>query len=128
MLAMFLAGIEYALRRSGGGCDAAPARHHPVRHGAGGDDQYDFGQDRAQVRRFEREVTLAAATKEGAADAEQKMLKVLQSQAPLGAKDAICRQLAIFGSSRSEPVLKAMLKNKNTEAMARYALHGLQAK
>ena len=66
--------------------------------------------------------------KEGAVDAEQKMLKVLQSQAPLGAKDAICRQLAIIGSSRSEPVLKAMLKNKNTEAMARYALHGLQAK
>ena len=56
------------------------------------------------------------------------MLKVLQSQAPLGAKDAICRQLAIIGSSRSEPVLKAMLKNKNTEAMARYALHGLQLK
>ena len=90
--------------------------------------QYDFGQDRAQVRRFEREVSLAAASKEGAVDAEQKMLKVLQSQAPLGAKDAICRQLAIIGSSRSEPVLKAMLKNKNTEAMARYALHGLQAK
>jgi hypothetical protein len=89
---------------------------------------YDFGQDRAQVRRFEREVSLAAATKAGAADAEQKMLKVLQSEAPLGAKDAICRQLAIFGSSRSEPVLKAMLKNKHTEAMARYALHGLQLK
>jgi hypothetical protein len=56
------------------------------------------------------------------------MLKVLQSQAPLGAKDAICRQLAIFGSSRSAPVLEALLKNKNTEAMARYALHGLQLK
>ena len=90
--------------------------------------KFDFGQDRAQVRRFEREVTIVAATKEGAADAEQKMLKVLQSSAPLGAKDAICRQLAIIGSSRSEPVLKAMLKNKNTEAMARYALEGLQAK
>ena len=59
------------------------------------------------MRRFEREVSLAAATKKGAADAEQKMLKVLQSPAPNGAKDAICRQLAIFGSSRSEPVLKA---------------------
>jgi len=90
--------------------------------------KFDFGQDRAQVRRFEREVSIVAATKEGAADAEQKMLKVLQSSAPLGAKDAICRQLAIIGSSRSEPVLKAMLKNKNTEAMARYALEGLQAK
>ena len=87
---------------------------------------FDFGQDRAQVRRFEREVSLAAATKEGAAAAEQMMLKVLQGKAPLGAKDAICRQLAIVGSSRSEPVLKAMLEHKSTEAMARYALHGLQ--
>jgi hypothetical protein len=89
---------------------------------------YDFGQDRSHVRRFEREVPLAAATKEGAAVAEQKMLKVLQSQAPLGAKDAICRQLAIIGSSRSEPILRAMVKNKATEEMARYALHGLGAK
>jgi hypothetical protein len=56
------------------------------------------------------------------------MLRVLQGKAPLGAKDAICRQLAIIGSSRSEPVLKDMLKMKETEAMARYALHGLQAK
>jgi len=128
MLAMFLAGVQYAL-----GDLAADATPRP--RGTGQFDTalaamstYDFGQDRAHVRRFEREVSLVAATKEGAAEAEQKMLKVLQSQAPLGAKDAICRQLAIIGSSRSEPVLKAMLKNKNTEAMARYALHGLQAK
>ena len=128
MLAMFLAGTQYAL-----GDLAADATPRP--RGTGQFDAalaamsaYDFGQDPAQVRRFEREVSLAAATKEGAADAEQKMLKVLQSQAPLGAKDAICRQLAIIGSTRSEPVLKAMLKNKNTEAMARYALHGLQTK
>ncbi len=128
MLAMFLAGVQYAL-----GDLAADATPRP--RGTGQFDTalaamstYDFGQDRAHVRRFEREVSLVAATKEGAAEAEQKMLKMLQSQAPLGAKDAICRQLAIVGSSRSEPVLKAMLKNKNTEAMARYALHGLQAK
>ena len=128
MLAMFLAGTQYAL-----GDLAADATPRP--RGTGQFDAalaamsaYDFGQDPAQVRRFEREVSLAAATKEGAADAEQKMLKVLQSQAPLGAKDAICRQLAVIGSSRSEAILKAMLKNKTTEAMARYALHGLQAK
>lgn len=128
MLAMFLAGIQYAL-----GDLQADATPRP--RGTGQFDaalaamaSFDFGQDRAHVRRFEREVSLAAATKEGAADAEQKMLKVLQSKAPLGAKDAICRQLAIFGSSRSEPVLKEMLKKKETEAMARYALHGLQAK
>jgi type 1 glutamine amidotransferase len=128
MLAMFLAGTQYALGDLD--ADATPRPRGTSRFDAAlaAMSSYDFGQDRANVRRFEREVSLAAATKEGAADAEQKMLKVLRSQAPRGAKDAICRQLAIFGSSRSEPVLKAMLKNKDTEAMARYALHGLQAK
>ena len=128
MLTMFLAGIQYALGDLE--ADATPRPRGTAQFDAAlaAMTTFDFGQDRAQVRRFEREVSLAAATKEGAADAEQKMLKVLQGQAPLGAKDAICRQLAIIGSSRSEPVLKDMLKKKETEAMARYALHGLQAK
>jgi type 1 glutamine amidotransferase len=128
ILAMFLAGTQYALGDLE--ADATPRPRGSTRfdEALAAMARFDFGQDRTHVRRFEREVTLAAATKAGAADAEQKMLKILQSQAPLGAKDAICRQLAIIGSSRSEPVLKALLKNKNTEAMARYALHSLQAK
>ena len=128
MLEMFLAGTQYAL----GDLDAnaAPRPRSTAQFDAAlaAMSSYDFGHDRANVRRFERELPLVAATRAGAADAEQKMLKVLQSQAPLGAKDAICRQLAFFGSSRSESVLRAMLKNRDTEAMARYALHGLQAK
>jgi type 1 glutamine amidotransferase len=128
MLEMFLAGVQYAL-----GDLQADATPRPRGTGRFDDAlaamaQYDWGQDRAAVRRFERELVIVAATKEGAAEAERKMLKILQSNAPLGAKDAICRQLAIFGSSRSEPVLKEMLRRKDTEAMARYALHGLQAK
>jgi type 1 glutamine amidotransferase len=128
MLTMFLAGIQYALGDLEADATPRPRGTSQFDAALAAMAKFDFGQDRAQVRRFEREVSLAAATKEGAVDAEQKMLKVLQSDAPLGAKDAICRQLAFFGSSRSEAVLKAMLKNKNTEAMARYALHGLQAK
>jgi type 1 glutamine amidotransferase len=128
MLAMFLAGTQYALGDLD--ADATPRPRGTAQFDAAlaAMSSYDFGQDRSHVRRFEREVPLAAATKEGAAVAEQKMLKVLQSQAPLGAKDAICRQLAIIGSSRSEPILRAMVKNKATEEMARYALHGLGAK
>ena len=128
MLAMFLAGTQYALGDLAADATPRPRGTTQFDTALAAMTTYDFGQDRAHVQRFEREVSLVAATKEGAADAEQKMLKVLQSQAPLGAKDAICRQLAIFGSSASEPVLKAMLKNAKTEAMARYALHGLQAK
>jgi type 1 glutamine amidotransferase len=128
MLEMFLAGIQYALGDLEANATPRPRDTSHFDAALAAMAAYDFGQDQAQVRRFEREVSLAAATNQGAADAEQKMLKVLQGKAPLGAKDAICRQLAIFGSSRSEPVLKQMLRNKDTEAMARYALHGLQAK
>jgi type 1 glutamine amidotransferase len=128
MLEMFLAGVQYALGDLQ--ADAAPR----PRDASGFDEaltalaQYDWGKDRAPLRRFERELVLISSTKDGAARAEEKMLKILQSNAPLGAKDAICRQLAIFGSSRAEPVLKEMLRQKDTEAMARYALHGLQGK
>lgn len=128
VLQMFLAGVQYALGDLE--ADATPRPRDTSRF----DDalaalaEYDWGRDRAPVRRFEQEIALIAATPEGAAEAEQKMLKVLQSGAPLGAKDAICRQLAIFGSSRSEPVLHEMLRHDQTQAMAQYALHGLASR
>jgi type 1 glutamine amidotransferase len=128
VLDMFLAGIQYALGDLQADATPRPRSTASFDEALAAMAQYDWGQDRAAVRRFEREIAVVARTKEGAADAEQKMLKILQSKAPLGAKDVICRQLAIFGSSRSEPVLKAMLRQKETEAMAKYALHGLQAK
>jgi type 1 glutamine amidotransferase len=128
VLDMFLAGIQYALGDLAADATPRPRSTSRFDESLAGMAHWDFGQDRLPVRRFERELTLVAGTKEGAVEAEKKMLKILQSNAPLGAKDAICRQLAIFGSARSEPVLKDMLKRKETEAMARYALHGLQAK
>ena len=128
VLDMFLAGIQYALGDLAADATPRPRSTSRFDDALAGMSQWDFGQDRAAVRKFEREIALIAGTKEGAAEAEKKMLKILQGTAPLGAKDTICRQLAIFGSSHSEPVLKEMLKRKETEAMARYALHGLQAK
>jgi type 1 glutamine amidotransferase len=128
ILAMFLAGTQYALGDLNADATPRPRGTSRFDMALSAMAQYDFGQDRAHVRRFERELTLAAATTAGAADAEQKMLKVLQSQAPNGAKDAICRQLAIFGSARSAPVLKQMLRHKDTAAMARYALRGIEGK
>jgi type 1 glutamine amidotransferase len=128
MLTMLLAGIQYALGDLDADATPRPRSMTQFDSALAAMSTFEFGQDRAQVRRFERAVSLVSATKEGTANAEQKMLKVLQSKAPLGAKDAICRQLAIIATSRSEAVLKAMLKNKDTEGMARYALHGLQTK
>ena len=116
MLEMFLAGVQYALGDLQADATPRPRKTDRFDDALTGMAQYDWGQDRGPVRRFERELVLVAATKEGAAGAEGKMLKILQSNVPLGAKDVICRQLAIFGSSRSEPVLQQMLRNKNTRS------------
>jgi type 1 glutamine amidotransferase len=128
VLEMFLAGVQYALGDLD--ADATPRPRDMRRFDAALAEaaRYDWGQDRSAVRRFEREVVLVAATKEGAAAAEQKMLAVLQGDVPLGAKDAICRQLAIFGSDRALPVLQKLRAHEKTQAMAQYALHGLQLK
>jgi type 1 glutamine amidotransferase len=90
--------------------------------------EYDFGKDQLPVRRLERSIPIAAATTAGAAQVEEKLLKALQSNIPLGAKDAICRQLAVFGTSRAEAVLETLLRSRDTEAMARYALEGIRFK
>ncbi len=128
VLEMFLAGVQYALGDLQ--ADATPRPRSTKRFDSAltALTEYDWGKDRGPMRRFEREMVLVAATPEGSAEAEEKMLKVLQSNVPLGAKDAICRQLAIFGSARSKPVLEEMLRHEDTRRMARYALHGLQAK
>ena len=128
MLEMFLAGTQYALGDLDADATPKPRDTRGFDQALAAMSTFDWGQDRAAVRRFEREVVIVSATKEGALAAEKKMLRVLQSNAPLGAKDEICRQLAAFGSSQSEPILKTMLRQKETEAMARYALHGLQLK
>jgi type 1 glutamine amidotransferase len=126
VLEMFLAGVQYALGDLDADGTPRPRDTRRFDDALAAMSTFDWGQDQAAVRRFEREVVIVAATKDGAVAAEKKMLKILQSNAPLGAKEVICRQLAVFGSSQSEPVLKAMLRDKVTEAMARYALQGLQ--
>lgn len=128
VLEMFLAGLQYALGDLQADATPRPRNTERFDNALTALTEYDWGKDRGPMRRFEREMALIAATPEGAAAAEEKVLKVLQSNVPLGAKDAICRQLAIFGSARSKPVLEEMVRHQDTRGMARYALHGLQAK
>ncbi len=125
MLAMFLAAAQYVLGdlpavdsprpRSFPGLDSALAELS----------RYDFGKDRTPVRRFEREMALVLSSPEASLEVEKKLLSLLESDAPLGAKETVCRQLAFMGSEASRPVLESMLRRRETEAIARYALHGL---
>lgn len=127
ILAMFLAAAQYVLgdlpaedtprQRSYRALDAALSELS----------RYGFGQDRAPVRRFEREMALVIASPAETLETEKKLIRLLESDAPLGAKETVCRQLAYMGTEASRPVLEAMLKRRETAEMARYALHGIDS-
>jgi HEAT repeat protein len=53
---------------------------------------------------------------------EQKFLALLRSDATVGAKDFVCRELSAIGTDASVPVLAAMLADPKTAEMARFAL------
>jgi len=54
--------------------------------------------------------------------AETQLLAFLQTNAPLPAKMAVCRELRLVGSAASVPILEKFLRDKNMSDPARYAL------
>jgi hypothetical protein len=127
MLAMFLAAAQYVLGDLPAADTPSPRTYPGLDSALAALAKYDFGGDRALVRRFEREMALVLSPPEVTREAEKKLIRLLESDAPLGAKETVCRQLASMGSQASRPVLESMLLRKETEAIARYALHGLTA-
>ncbi|MBN1225132.1 MAG: HEAT repeat domain-containing protein [Candidatus Aminicenantes bacterium] len=53
---------------------------------------------------------------------EAELMAFLDSEATAAAKMEVCRQLRVFGSAASVPVLKKMLSEENTADPARYTL------
>lgn len=70
---------------------------------------YNWGGDRGALASIDQRIVDAHGAKKELADVERALLKVLQSDAKLPAKEYICRQLALIGSDRSVPVLSEML-------------------
>ena len=56
---------------------------------------------------------------------EERLLEVLESDAPRAAKDYVCRQLCAMGTARSVPALAALLDNAELAHMARAALEDI---
>ena len=128
MLDMFLAGVQYALgdlqadatprpRSTRGFDDALAAMAH-----------YDWGQDRARgapvregarARRRDQSRRGRGRDKDAEDPAEQRAPRSQGCHLP----SAGHLWLVAFGTCAQQ-----MLRQKDTEAMARYALHGLQAK
>jgi hypothetical protein len=70
-------------------------------------------------------IVAAYGNAEKLAEIEQALLEVLQSNAPIPAKEYICRQLALIGTDRCVPVLAAMLPDAELSDRARLALEAI---
>jgi len=69
--------------------------------------------------------TTAADAKNPAGDQEQKLIKVLQSNAPPQDKAIPCKQLALCGTKDAVPALAALLTDKELASWARIALEAI---
>ncbi|MGQ9575834.1 MAG: HEAT repeat domain-containing protein [Thermoguttaceae bacterium] len=83
---------------------------------------FDYGGDMNVVHALS---DLLAATQGQAGQRREladRLAAVLQSGAPAGAKDLVCRQLAIIGTEQQVPALAALLPDERLSDMARLAL------
>ena len=86
---------------------------------------YDWGSDRGTLVELDALIVAAQGDREKLAAIEEALLGVLQSQAPLPAKEYICRQLALIGTARCVPVLATMLNDAPLADRARFALEAI---
>lgn len=86
---------------------------------------YDWGGDRGSLMGIDESIVAAHGNAEKLAEIEQALLEVLQSDAPIPAKEYICRQLALIGTDHCVPVLAAMLLNTELSDRARLALEAI---
>lgn len=86
---------------------------------------YDWGGDRGALMGIDESIVAAHGKAETLAEIEQALLEVLQSDAPIPAKEYICRQLALIGTDRCVPMLAALLLDAELSDRARLALEAI---
>ncbi len=86
---------------------------------------YDWGGDRGSLVAIDASIIAAHGNAEKLAEIEQALLEVVQADAPIPAKEYICRQLALIGTDRCVPVLAAMLPDTELSDRARLALEAI---
>jgi len=85
---------------------------------------YEIGQSRKGLIEIEAAVKamIEKNSRSQESDIEGEMCDFLGSDATLAAKQFICRQLGLIGTSRSVPALGVLLASEDTCDMGRYAL------
>jgi HEAT repeat protein len=84
--------------------------------------KWEFDQNREPLRSMSDFITKAHGSAAETQDIEKRFVGLLQSDATLGSKDFVCKQLSVMGSEASVPVLSGMLLEPKTAEMALYAL------
>ena len=74
---------------------------------------------------FSQALATAADDKASAAQREQKLIAVLQSDAPPQDKAITCKQLLLCGTKDAVPALAALLTNEQLASWARIALEAI---
>jgi HEAT repeat protein len=89
---------------------------------------FDWGRDGTPLLLIDAEIRKIAGHPAQLAKLESALLEVLQSDASLAAKRAVCKRLGLIAGDRSAPVLAEMLVQPDTSDMARYSLERMPSR
>ncbi len=87
--------------------------------------RYDWGGERASLYGIDLAIQEAHGDPARLAEIELGLIEILQSGAPLPAKEYACRHLALMGSAASVPALAAMLPDADLLDRALFALQAI---
>lgn len=88
---------------------------------------YDWGKDPNQLKPIDDAVIASHGDAAARKALETRLAAVLKTDAPLDAKDYVCRKLMLIGTAESTPTLASLLPVKEHSHMARFALERIPA-
>jgi HEAT repeat protein len=103
-------------------CPAIPAGATSLDEAVAQLAKWEFDQNREPLRSMSDLITKAHGSAAETRDIEKRFIGLLQSDATLGSKDFVCKELSVMGSEAAVPVLSGMLLEPKTAEMALYAL------
>ena len=88
---------------------------------------YDWGQDRSPLQAIDKAVAESHGKPECCKKLEARLAAVLKTNAPMAAKDFVCRKLSLIGTAACVPAVAPLLCDQKLSHMARYALERIPA-
>jgi HEAT repeat protein len=83
---------------------------------------YDWGADRNALKPIDQAIVAAKGNAAELKPLEKRLVDVLAGGISRSAQDYVCRKLRVIGTSQSVKALTALLSDKETSHIARYAL------